>query len=116
MQQIDQKNLTLRDCLTKCSSQISKLNKTSFGNVQKHIKHLLQNLEVVRQETRMKYMMGTEAEITSAIEEWRFREELLSRRQASSDWLREGDSSTNFFHMKANSRRKVNQIHKLKDD
>lgn len=49
------------------------------------------------------------------MEEWYFREELLWKQRSRCDWLKEGDMNTKFFHAKASSRHKLNQIRELKD-
>lgn len=42
-------------------------------------------------------------------------EETMWRQRSRAVWLMEGDKNTNFFHGKANQRRKTNEIQKLKD-
>ena len=57
-----------------------------------------------------------EIKLTTQLEEWEKREELLWKQKSRIQWLKEGDQNTNFFHNSLLARRSHNFISSLKSD
>lgn len=50
------------------------------------------------------------------IDEWLLRVEIMWKKRARIDWIREGDSNTKIFHRRASSRKSKNKIISLEDN
>lgn len=97
-----------------CSSKITTWNKNSVGSVTRKVKKLRSDLNEICKQERTLDTVVEEQRIKSQLEEWFFREELLRKQRSRCDWLKEGDKNTKFFHVRASTRRRMNQIRELK--
>ncbi|KAL9686140.1 hypothetical protein QQ045_023595 [Rhodiola kirilowii] len=106
-------NVPLLNKLECCRNILDKWRKNEFGEAQRHIKQLKEDLEVVRSKVRDEETVAREANIVADINEWRLREEIYWRQRARTEWLQEGDKNTKYFHARASKRKKTNTISKL---
>ncbi|XP_073351869.1 uncharacterized protein [Aegilops tauschii subsp. strangulata] len=87
-----------------------------FSSVLNSIKSLRARLQSLRLQPRSRETDENIKKIEAELDEWLFREEVMSRQRSRISWLREGHKNTEFFHRKANWRRKKNKIEKLKKE
>ncbi|CAM8976493.1 unnamed protein product [Rhodiola kirilowii] len=90
-------------------------NKKVFGNVHDKLDSLRADLKCIKAMPRTDDTASKEAEISSELNEWLLREELMWQQRSRVHWLKEGDNNTTFFHRKANARRKTNTIVQLRN-
>lgn len=88
----------------------------TFGNVKKRICQLKQDLENIQNLPRNSETMSKEEELVHEIYEWLLREEILWKQRARTDWIREGDNNTKYFHRHASARRSKNTVVALEDE
>jgi len=95
--------------IDKCSAELLKWNKTTFGHVQCRINEL---------ELQLKSQCDaiSQRNTLELIRNWHKKEEILWWQHACSDYLKYGDSSTQWFLSWANMRRSRHLIVGLKDD
>ncbi|KAL9669643.1 hypothetical protein QQ045_007190 [Rhodiola kirilowii] len=103
----------LTDCLKRCADGLKDWNKKCFGKVKNKIKELQEELSKVQDMERTDDSADLEVNLTSELDEWFLREELLWKQRSRIDWLKEGDRNTRYFHQRASHRRRMNRIEKL---
>ncbi|KAL9683559.1 hypothetical protein QQ045_015381 [Rhodiola kirilowii] len=91
----------------------SQWNREEFGNVQKRIKILKAIIQEVQKESRSEETITEERKLADELDKWLGREECLWRQRARTEWLKEGDRNTAFFHVRASHRRNINRIRSL---
>ncbi|KAL9677975.1 hypothetical protein QQ045_015813 [Rhodiola kirilowii] len=102
--------------LENCATTLDSWNRKNYGKVRKKISNLKAELGRIKELSRTEEIVRHEARLSTEIDEWLLREELLWRQRSRADWLKEGDRNTHFFHLRAPHRRQVNRIEKLKDN
>uniref|UniRef100_A0A8I6XZ81 Reverse transcriptase domain-containing protein n=1 Tax=Hordeum vulgare subsp. vulgare TaxID=112509 RepID=A0A8I6XZ81_HORVV len=83
---------------------------SSFGFVRTNLRQLRARLCELRENPHRIAASYEEVKVEGRIVELWFREEIMWRQRAQIQWLLEGDQNTKFFHQKASSRRKKNNI------
>ena len=96
-------------CIDKCSAELLKWNKSTFGHVQRRIKELELQLKAQRDAISRRNTL-------KLIRDWHTKEVILWWQRAHSDYLKHGNSNNRWFHSRANTRRSRNLIVGLKDD
>ncbi|KAL9678505.1 hypothetical protein QQ045_016349 [Rhodiola kirilowii] len=112
---IGQRAMKWSSKLSCCKDKLTKWNKVSFGNVQRRIKQLHEELEAVKNSVRSGEILAKEKSITEELDHWLAREESLWLQRSRVLWMKNGDRNTKFFHDKASHRRKKNWMDKIKD-
>ncbi|CAM8982331.1 unnamed protein product [Rhodiola kirilowii] len=108
-------NESLFGKLSQLSQHLTAWNKKSFGKVGHQLKRLKEELSEVRKGPRTDYSTEKEKSIAKDIDEWLIREEFMWAQRSRVNWMVEGDRNTKKFHLKANARRKINNIITLVD-
>ncbi|CAM8983245.1 unnamed protein product [Rhodiola kirilowii] len=103
----------LMDKLDKLKSRLQTWNQKAFGHVNTRIKTLKRSLLNIRSQPRTTASVDEERRIITEIDEWLVREEQMWLQRSRVSWMKEGDNNTKYFHHKANSRRRMNQITSL---
>lgn len=104
-------NQKIRDCQEKLSTW----GKGITGNLNQRVrecKHRLQHLKQ-RRDSESVRLYGEEQ---NKLYEILTQKEIFWRQRAKQLWLQHGDQNNKFFHAAANTRRKNNQINRLKND
>ncbi|KAL9675160.1 hypothetical protein QQ045_003361 [Rhodiola kirilowii] len=102
--------------LDSCGSQLKRWNDEEFGNVKRRIKQLKAQIQEVQKEFRSEVLVEEESKLAAELDEWLAREECIWRQRARTEWLKEGDRNTAFFHARASYRRKVNSLSGLENE
>ena len=94
--------------LNKCSVELILWNRQTFGHVDQNMKDLEQLFQSQHDTISLHKTLGL-------IRDWRKKEKILWWQQAHSDCLKDVDSKTRWFHIRANMKRSKNMILGLKD-
>ncbi|KAL9685630.1 hypothetical protein QQ045_023081 [Rhodiola kirilowii] len=106
---------SFEDKLMLLQDHLTKWNRTKFGNVQAKIKDLKVKLEEMSGKERTELSIQQEHQLTSDLDDWLHREEILWRQRSRALWLDDGDNNSKYFHAYASSRKKLNSITRLID-
>ena len=85
----------------------------TFANVRKKINDSKAELESLRLRTGRVGPDHRELKIVENLVELYLRQEKMWRQRSRIQWLADGDKNTNFYHLRANMRRRRNKIEKL---
>lgn len=107
---VRQKENSLTAKLRLYGEKVGAWNKSSFGNVHKRIHALKKDLCLLREEVRSDEFTLKEADISSELDEWFAREELLWRQRGMTNWLKGGEHNTTFFKAKATQRKERKRV------
>ncbi|CAM8916763.1 unnamed protein product [Rhodiola kirilowii] len=102
--------------LESCGSQLKRWNDEEFGNVKRRIKQLKAQIQELQKEARSEVSLEEESKLSAELDEWLAREECIWRQRARTEWLKEGDRNTAFFHARASHRMKVNRLSGLENE
>ena len=111
--QADQGVEGIRRKLELLSKNLSAWEDATFGSVRKEIKKAKAELERLRSVPSRTAPNHLEQKLNERLVELYHREELMWRQRSRIQWLTAGDRNTNFFHMRANMRRRKNMIRAL---
>ena len=102
-------------CLNACRSQLDAWNKVEFGHVGRMIAELQKHLEWLELQpsspSTIQDMRRTRIELSC----WHEKEDTMWHQRSRINWFQSGDRNTGFFHAKASSRQKKNQMEGLVD-
>ncbi|KAL9666377.1 hypothetical protein QQ045_000707 [Rhodiola kirilowii] len=101
--------------LRRCKTMLQVWNQSAFGNVQKRIKGLKEELQEVKTAVRTAEIMEKEKQIVEELDIWLAREETLWLQRSRVLWLHQGDKNTSFFHARASQRQKKNWIAQMQN-
>ncbi|CAM8943685.1 unnamed protein product [Rhodiola kirilowii] len=111
----EQHNMRWSVRLKRCRERLKAWNSSVFGNVQRRISSLKQELEEIRKAGRSPEMIEKENCISDDLDFWLAREEIMWMQRSRALWMEHVDKNTKFFHAKASHRKKKNWISKLRD-
>ncbi|GKB93241.1 reverse transcriptase [Tanacetum coccineum] len=98
-----------------CVKKLTEWNVTTFGHVQRIIRAKVKRLEKLQKQPRYD-SHREQQDLQNEIKELYAREEIMWRQRSRIQWLKEGDKNTQFFHARATSRRKRNNLLKLRTE
>ncbi|GJU09942.1 reverse transcriptase [Tanacetum coccineum] len=101
--------------LHSCAEKLTEWNVTTFGHVQRSIRAKVKRLEKLQKQPRYD-SHREQQDLQNEIKELYAREEIMWRQRSRIQWLKEGDKNTQFFHAQATSRRKRNNLLKLRTE
>lgn len=108
-------NFSLISCLNACRSRLEVWNKAEFDHVERKIAELQKHLEWLEMQPSspniIQDMRNTRVELNC----WHEKEDAMWYQQSRINWYQHGDRNTGFFHAKASSRQKKNQMEGLMD-
>uniref|UniRef100_A0A453D6F8 Endonuclease/exonuclease/phosphatase domain-containing protein n=1 Tax=Aegilops tauschii subsp. strangulata TaxID=200361 RepID=A0A453D6F8_AEGTS len=107
---------SMKEKLDRLASALAGWGSHTFGNVRSELRSLKRRLGEMRSEAGRLGPSHEELKIQERIAELNYREEILWRQRSRVQWLAEGDGNTQFFHQKANMRRRKNRIEQLTRD
>ncbi|XP_058756417.1 uncharacterized protein LOC131629650 [Vicia villosa] len=91
----------------------------TFDEVRRNKAVVMRRLEGIQRKLQQHYNYGgmkrLEAHLQKELSTILKQEELIWFQRAKTNWLKDGDRNTRYYHMKASTRRKRNKIHMLKD-
>ncbi|KAL0304662.1 UNVERIFIED_CONTAM: putative mitochondrial protein [Sesamum calycinum] len=90
--------------------------RATFGNLRKEIADCESRLKEIRKRVLTNRQKTEEEQIKQKLESLREDKEHLWKQRGWMEWLREGDRNTKFFHARASSRCKKNEISRLKGE
>jgi ribonuclease HI len=105
----------LENKINACKNEITKWKETARKPTHANIKSMrrrLAELQGMEQTASGDLIKKLTNDIQVAVE----REDLWWRQRAKTEWLKQGDRNTKYFHACANSRRKKNWIEKIQDE
>eukprot|EP00253_Pinus_taeda_P036244 PITA_36244 len=106
--------------LKELKRNIKRWNKEEFGNIMEEKQRLEQEMEEIQQriiiEGRSEESCKAEGILISKLEERRKQEEILWRQKSRTNWLREGERNTKFFHQTMVQHRQRNKILSIKNE
>lgn len=105
--------LDIHDKLRSLSTDLSTWDGTHFGNVRQEVQRLNRELQEMPKIPNRSRPLHAELKLIERLTELYHREEILWRQRARLEWLIHEDKNTYFFHLRANRRRRKNQIKAL---
>ncbi|KAL9672492.1 hypothetical protein QQ045_028743 [Rhodiola kirilowii] len=108
-------NMRWSSRLRRCKERLKSWNSAIFGNVQKRISRLKEELGEIRKFSRSPEMLEKEKRISKELDFWLAMEETLWMQRSTALWMEHRDKNTNVFHAMASHRRKKNLFSKLGD-
>ncbi|XP_073357859.1 uncharacterized protein [Aegilops tauschii subsp. strangulata] len=103
----------LQGRLQSLAGDLSRWDRTHFGNVGREIDQLKKQLHELREISGRSGPNHVETKVIDRLTELYHQEEMLWRQRARLEWLVHGDKNTYFFHLRASRRRRKNQIKML---
>lgn len=105
---------SLEESIRKFTATAKMWNKKVFGHILKrNIINQLDGTQRALERFRSKNVLKIEKVLRVELEGILDMEESLWQQKVRSDWLTLGDRNTKYFHCKANSRRRINEIKPL---
>lgn len=101
--------------IAQCAEELSSWAEASFGGTKKRIREAEKELTMWQRGEPDAVMIQKCSELSEELDELHRKEETYWHARARANELRDGDKNTAYFHHKASSRRKRNQIVKLKN-
>ncbi|CAM8920109.1 unnamed protein product [Rhodiola kirilowii] len=102
--------------LESCGRQFKRWNDEEFGNVKRRIERLKKQIQELQRGSRCVATVEEENRLSAELDEWLAREECIWKQRARTEWLKEGDRNTAFFHARASHRRKINKLSGLENE
>ncbi|XP_040998143.1 uncharacterized protein LOC121244182 [Juglans microcarpa x Juglans regia] len=102
--------------ISACAIDLGKWNQNSFGHVQKELTSANRRLKFLQESDPYLTILHEHSKAREEVQKWLQRDELMWKQRSRVLWLREGDSNSKFFHSKASTRRRRNNIVQLQDD
>lgn len=112
---LNSQNDNLHTCLQNPGSALKDWNSNTFGDVKRKLKSLKAELEYLHRQPRTVNIAAKEDCLSQEIDEWLLREEILWKQCARTEWLKDGDCNTKYFHRRASARKSKNKISSLTD-
>ncbi|KAK6163315.1 hypothetical protein DH2020_000179 [Rehmannia glutinosa] len=107
---------SIHNTLNLCKTSLIQWNRACVGNITEKIKKMRDKLHAIRLHPRDDNSKLEETRLRTELEDLLDKEELLWRQRGKAQWIHEGDKNTAFFHARATSRKRNNQIVRLKND
>ena len=102
--------------ITSCQVNLSTWNRVTFGHVRNTLAKKLKELSQAEESGLYRTKPDQIEMLQSEINLLQVREEAMWKQRSHSDWLKEGDCNTRYFHCRANQRNKHNFIVGLEDE
>ncbi|XP_042939609.1 uncharacterized protein LOC122274659 [Carya illinoinensis] len=106
---------SLVDFIKDSRVNLKRWNSNSFGNVQKQLSMAKQRMTWLYENDPLGTDKEAHDEAREEVQKWLERDELMWKQRSKVLWLKEGDSNSKYFHMKASQRRRKNRLVRIKD-
>lgn len=93
-----------------CGEWLARWNKECFGNVQRKIKLLKNEIKQLNEGPRTEDTTKKEVVLSNVLDEWLAREELLWKQRGRSDWLKAGEKQYCFLQSKSFAKEREEEI------
>jgi DNA repair exonuclease SbcCD ATPase subunit len=104
----------LQKKFARLSESLGHWEKHTFGHVKREIQQLNERLAQLRADPGRQSPSYEEINVVKRLVELYEREEVMWRQRSRVQWLAKGDKNTRFFHLRANQRKKRNNIKSLR--
>ncbi|XP_028790433.1 uncharacterized protein LOC114746383 [Neltuma alba] len=109
----------IQDELNDLESELKHWNQMTFGHITRKKKKILKRIAGIQRSNQQKnnpYLDRLETELQEELNEILGQEEIFWFQKARTNWLRDGDRNTAFYHTKTKIRRRRNRVTMLKDE
>jgi hypothetical protein len=101
--------------LNHCRNQLKNWSKSHFGSVRKQLQEKREELKVAEEKSMQRQPSDLIPSLRAEVSILLSKEERMWRQRSRTQWLKQGDRNTNFFHTRATHRQRRNSIVGLRD-